>query len=154
MSTDATPDSRDDVRHVLTEDVRRARFERGAAVLGKISGMLGAGQALRDELAGIAPALAEDVVAHGYGDVYSHTCLAPPQRQLVTIGILTALGGCESQLEMHLNVALNVGVTPTEIIESIRHAAVYCGMPKALNAVTVARNVFAYRDLLPVTAES
>lgn len=136
------------------EQVRRARFERGAEVLENLSGIAGAGQALYDGLADIAPALAEDVVAHGYGDVYAQACLAPPQRQLVTIGILTALGGCESQLEMHLNIALNVGLTPTEIIESIRHAAVYCGMPKALNALTVARNVFAHRDLLPVTAES
>lgn len=140
-----------DIDTVLTEQVRRARFERGAEVLEKISGIAGAGQAFYDGLADIAPALAEDVVAHGCGDVYSTTCLAPPQRQLVTIGILTALGGCESQLEMHLNIALNVGLTPTELVDAIRHAAVYCGMPKALNAISVARNVFAHRDLLPVT---
>lgn len=139
---------------LLTEQVRRARFERGAEILEKISGVAGAGQAFYDGLADIAPALAEDVVAHGCGDVYSTTCLAPPQRQLVTIGILTALGGCESQLEMHLNIALNVGLTPTELVDAIRHAAVYCGMPKALNAIGVARNVFTYRDLLPVTTET
>jgi len=72
------------------------------------------------------------------------------QRQLVTIGMLTALGGCEPQLEVHLNASLNVGLTPTEIVEAITHAAVYCGFPKALNAIFVAKRVFAERDLAPV----
>jgi 4-carboxymuconolactone decarboxylase len=78
--------------------------------------------------------------------------LAPPQRQLVTLGVLTALGGCEPQLEVHVNAALNVGLTPAEIVEAITHAAVYCGFPRALNAVFAARRVFAERDLLPVEA--
>lgn len=143
-----------DFEQTLTEQVRRARFERGAEVLDEISGMVGAGQALFDQLADVAPGLAEDVVAHGCGDVYAQPGLAPAQRQLVTIGILTALGGCEPQLEMHLNVSLNVGLTPAELVETIRHAAVYSGMPRALNAITVARKVFDYRGLLPVGAGS
>jgi 4-carboxymuconolactone decarboxylase len=32
------------------------------------------------------------------------------------------------------------------------HAAVYCGFPKALNAIFVAKRVFAERDLLPVAS--
>jgi len=64
--------------------------------------------------------------------------------------MLTALGGCEPQLEVHINAALNVGLTPVEIVEALTHAAVYCGFPKALNAVFVAKRVFADRDVLPV----
>jgi len=66
--------------------------------------------------------------------------------------MLTALGGCEAQLEVHVNASLNVGLTPTEIVEAITHTAVYCGFPKALNAIFIAKRVFAERDLLPVTA--
>lgn len=65
--------------------------------------------------------------------------------------MLTALGGCEPQLEVHLNASLNVGLSTTEIVEAITHAAVYCGFPKALNAMFVAKRVFGERDLLPVT---
>jgi len=64
--------------------------------------------------------------------------------------MLTALGGCEPQLEVHVNAALNVGLSPVEIVEVLTHAAVYCGFPKALNAIFVAKRVFAERDLLPV----
>jgi 4-carboxymuconolactone decarboxylase len=65
--------------------------------------------------------------------------------------MLTALGGCEPQLEVHINAALNVGLSPAEIVEALLHSAVYCGMPRALNATFVAKKVFAERDLLPVT---
>ena len=42
--------------------------------------------------------------------------------------------------------------TPTEIVEAITHAALYCGFPKALNTILVAKRVFAERDLLHVHA--
>ncbi len=58
--------------------------------------------------------------------------------------MLTALGGCETQLEVHVNAALNVGLSPDEIVESL-HSAVYCGIPKAMNASLVAKKVFAER---------
>ena len=64
--------------------------------------------------------------------------------------MLTALGGCESQLEVHINASLNVGLSPVEIVEALTHAAVYGGFPKALNAIFVAKRIFAGRDLLPV----
>lgn len=51
-----------------------------------------------------------------------------------------------------VNASLNVGLTPTEIVEAITHTAVYCGFPKALNAIFVVKRVFAERDLLPVNA--
>jgi 4-carboxymuconolactone decarboxylase len=66
----------------------------------------------------------------------------------VTLGMLTALGGCEPQLEVHVNASLNVGLTPEEIVEALLHASAYCGFPRALNATFVAKRVFAERGLL------
>jgi 4-carboxymuconolactone decarboxylase len=66
--------------------------------------------------------------------------------------MLTALGGCEPQLEVHINAALNVGLAPEEIVEALLHSAVYCGIPKALNATFVAKKVFADRGLLPLAS--
>ncbi|PZS18323.1 MAG: 4-carboxymuconolactone decarboxylase [Pseudonocardiales bacterium] len=149
--TNASPDSHHAGRQApLGPDVERARYERGARVLAAVDG--DAGQRVVDALADVAPALAHHVVAYGFGEVYARPGLTPPQRQLVTLGILTALGGCEPQLEVHVNAALNVGLTAIEIVEAITHAAVYCGFPKALNAIFVAKRVFAERELLPVTA--
>ena len=118
----------------------------GLAILNAIDG--NAGQAVIDNLDGIAPDLAHHIAAFAFGDIYSRPGLEPRQRQLVTIGSLTALGGCEPQLHVHIGAALNVGLSADEIVEAIIHTSVYCGFPKALNAITVAKQVFGDRDLL------
>jgi 4-carboxymuconolactone decarboxylase len=127
---------------------REQRYERGLKTLRQIDGE--AGQNVVSSLADISPELAHQVVAWGFGEIYSRPGLAPRDRQLVTLGMLTALGGCEPQLEVHVNAALNVGLSPGEITEALLHSAVYCGMPRALNATFVAKRVFAERGLLPV----
>lgn len=137
-------EARDSWEAVLTDQVDQARLARGSAVLASIDG--DAGQAVVDSLGTFAPRLADHIVAHAFGDVYAGTDLTPPQRQLVTIGALTALGGCEPQLKVHIGAALNVGLSPAQIIEAITHAAVYCGFPRAINAATVARHVLDERD--------
>jgi 4-carboxymuconolactone decarboxylase len=127
---------------------REQQYEHGLKVLQQIDGE--AGQKVVDSLDDISPELGHQVVSWAFGEVYSRPGLAPRDRQLVTLGVLTALGGCEPQLDVHINAALNVGLTPTEITEAFLHAAVYCGMPRALNATFVAKKVFAERGLLPV----
>lgn len=126
---------------------RQQRFAHGKAVLDAIDGAAGAN--VIDALSDISPELGHQVVAWGFGEIYSRPGLEPRDRQLVTLGILTALGGCEPQLDVHINASLNVGLTPQEIIEAFLHAAVYCGFPRALNATFSAKKVFAERGLLP-----
>jgi 4-carboxymuconolactone decarboxylase len=133
-----------------TADTRQSRFERGMQVLTRIDGEVG--QRVVDSLADISPELGHEIVAWAFGDMYQRPELAPRDRQLVTLGMLTALGGCEPQLEVHINAALNVGLSPEEIVEALLHSAVYCGMPKAINATGVAKKVFSDRGLLPVKA--
>jgi 4-carboxymuconolactone decarboxylase len=128
---------------------REERYVHGRAVLDSVDGSAGAN--VIDSLKDIAPELGYQVVAWGFGEIYSRPGLEPRERQLVTLGMLTALGGSEPQLEVHIGAALNVGLTPQEIIEAFLHAAVYCGFPRALNATFVAKKVFAERGLLPIT---
>lgn len=132
------------------ETQRAARFARGMSVLDAIDGE--AGVKVIDSLADIAPELGQQIVAWGFGDIYARADLQPRDRQLVTLGMLTALGGCEPQLEVHIGASLNVGLQPEQVIEAFLHASVYCGFPKALNAVAVARKVFTARGLLPPRA--
>jgi 4-carboxymuconolactone decarboxylase len=124
------------------------RYQRGWQMLTQIDGE--GGRRVVDALADISPVLGEQVVQWAFGEIYARPELPPRDRQLVTLGALTALGGCEPQLEVHINAALNVGLTPAEIVEALLHAAVYCGIPRALNATFVAKKVFGERGLLPV----
>jgi 4-carboxymuconolactone decarboxylase len=127
---------------------RDQQYKHGLAVLRQIDGE--AGQRVVDSLADVSPELGHQVVAWAFGEIYARPGLAARDRQLVTLGVLAALGGCEPQLEVHINAALNVGLTPAQITEALLHSAVYCGMPRALNATFAAKKVFSERGLLPV----
>jgi 4-carboxymuconolactone decarboxylase len=127
---------------------RQKRYDHGRAVLDAVDGAAGA--SVIDSLKDISPELGHHVVSWGFGEIYSRPGLEPRDRQLVTLGMLTALGGCEPQLEVHINAALNVGLRPEQIVEAFLHSAVYCGFPRALNATFTAKKVFAERGLLPV----
>jgi 4-carboxymuconolactone decarboxylase len=127
---------------------RQDRQDRGRAVLDAVDGAGGAD--VIDALKDISPELGHQVVAWGFGEIYARPVLEPRDRQLVTLGMLTALGGCEPQLEVHINAALNVGLTTEQIVEALLHSAVYCGFPRAVNATFTAKKVFSERGLLPV----
>lgn len=129
----------------MTDDSRATSFAHGKAVLDAIDGE--AGHQVIASLQDIAPELGHQIVAWGFGEIYARDQLKPQQRQLITLGILTALGGCEPQLKVHINASLNVGLSPADIIEVFLHASVYSGFPRALNAVAVAREVFAKRGV-------
>jgi len=127
---------------------REQRYDHGRSVLDAVDGT--AGENVLDALKDVSPELGHQVVAWGFGEIYARPELEPRDRQLVTLGMLTALGGCEPQLEVHINASLNIGLTPQQIIEALLHSAVYCGFPRALNATFVAKKVFDERGLLPV----
>jgi 4-carboxymuconolactone decarboxylase len=98
-------------------------------------------EGLRD----IAPDLADWIVDFSYGDVMSRPGLDRRTRQLATIAALAALGHCAPQLKVHITGALNVGCTRQEIVEVILQMTVYAGFPAAINALNLAREVFAAR---------
>jgi 4-carboxymuconolactone decarboxylase len=135
-------------QHDVGSPANRARLARGLEVLGRIDG--DAGRAVLAGLADVAPAMGHHIAAFAFGDIYDRPGLDPRSRQLVTLGVLTALGGCEAQLKVHIGAALNVGLTVEEITEAILHASAYCGFPRALNAMFVAKDVFAERGVTPV----
>ena len=130
-----------------TPQTRQERLDYGRSVFDAVN--TGAGQRVLAALGDVAPALGEQVLL-GFGEIYARPQLSPRDRQLVTLGILTALGGCEPQLELHVNTALNVGLAPEQIVEALLHATGYCGFPRAINATFTAKKVFAERGLLPL----
>ncbi len=126
---------------------RRDRYERGKEKLVEVDGQHGLDviESLRD----IAPDLGRYIVEFAFGDVYYRPWLSMPQRQLVTIGALTAFGDTAPQLRVHLGAALNVGLSRAQVIEALIHVVSYAGFPRVLNAVAVARQVFEERPDRP-----
>jgi len=120
------------------------RFERGLCRLREIDGS--AGEAVVESLRDIAPDLGRYIIEFGFGDIYSRPGLTLPQRELVTIAALAALGNARPQLKVHIHAACNVGLSREEIVEALIQVAVYAGFPAALNAVFAAEEVFAERE--------
>lgn len=87
-----------------------------------------------------APALVEFTDEVLFGQVWPRTELSPKQRSLVTVSVLAALGATEP-LTYHLGLAKQNGNTETELKEAITHIAFYAGWPRAMSAMTVAKQV-------------
>ena len=89
----------------------------------------------------IAPKLAQLTDDVLFGDVWARPELSPRDRSLITCAALVA-GGNTEQLRSHLARALDNGLTETELKEAITHLAFYAGWPRAMSAITVAKEVF------------
>ena len=117
------------------------RYERGLAKLQQIDGE--GGVKVVESLAGIAPDFARLLIEFPFGDIYSRPGLDLRSREIAVVAALTAMGNAAPQLKVHIQGALNVGVTRAEIVETIMQMAVYAGFPAALNGLAAAREVFA-----------
>lgn len=81
-----------------------------------------------------------------FGDLWKRPDLAPRDRSLVTMSALVA-NGQAAQMTSHINLALDNGVKPSEIIGLVTHLAFYTGWPNAMSTVGVAQEVFNKRGI-------
>ena len=82
--------------------------------------------------------LTDDVL---FGDIWERAELSKRDRSLITVAALITNGSTE-QLRGHLARAKENGLAEAELKEVIIHLAFYAGWPRAMSAVTVAKEVF------------
>lgn len=85
-------------------------------------------------------ALYPTAIQYGYGEIWSRPGLEHRSRALVAIAGFTALRLPE-QAAKFAQSALNVGLTPTEVIEAVIQTAPYSGFPPALNVLAALSQV-------------
>lgn len=73
------------------------------------------GQPVKGALFEFAPAIDEYLKTHLFGDVFERDNLDWPSRELATVGMLSALAGAESQLQSHMGISMNVGITAAQL---------------------------------------
>ncbi|HPN71436.1 MAG TPA: 3-oxoadipate enol-lactonase [Saprospiraceae bacterium] len=81
------------------------------------------------------------VTKYAWGEIWARPQLSKPNRSLITIAMLIALNR-QVEFKMHIKAAIHNGVTVDEIKEVIMHAALYCGLPAANEALHAAEEVF------------
>ncbi|MBT2725511.1 carboxymuconolactone decarboxylase family protein [Bacillus sp. ISL-75] len=70
-----------------------------------------------------------------FGDFYTRCGLDLKTRELLTLCIVSALGGAEGQVKAHVQGNKNVGNDKEILITAITHCIPYMGFPRTLNAL-------------------
>jgi 4-carboxymuconolactone decarboxylase len=84
---------------------------------------------------------------YGYGEIWGRPGLPFRERSFITVSVLSGLA-LSDQLALHINNALNQGLTADEISETILHAGLYAGVPTWNNGTHISRYVFVERGIL------
>ena len=86
--------------------------------------LLAAGTANQTQLSGgpvkgalfdFAPAIGEYLKTHLFGDIFERDNLDWQSRELATVAALAALSGVEPQLQAHIRISMNVGLTAAQL---------------------------------------
>ena len=93
-----------------------------------------------DALGDFGQPLQHIINAYAYGDVWSRSALPPASKSLVMIAMMAAAGH-ENELRVHLQGAVNNGCSAEEIQEVLLLLALYCGIPAANKAHSIAVDV-------------
>jgi 4-carboxymuconolactone decarboxylase len=124
-----------DKKQLPTDDA----FQKGLATRTQVMG-----QSFVDKAFGGMTDFTEPMQHHitraAWGDTWQRGVLDLKTRSLVTVAMLTALGKSH-ELKGHVRGALNNGATQEEIQEVLLHAAIYCGVPTAVEGFRAAAEV-------------
>jgi 4-carboxymuconolactone decarboxylase len=85
------------------------------------------------------------VTEYCWGAIWTRPELDRRTRSFLNLAMLTALNR-PHEIKLHVLGALNNGLTRVEIREVFLQSAIYCGVPAALDAMRVAKEVFAEVD--------
>jgi len=80
-----------------------------------------------------------------WGAVWSRPGLSRKTRSFLNLAALTAMN-MRHELKTHIRAALRNGLKRKEVAEALLHCAVYCGFPKALDALRLMQEVFEEMD--------
>lgn len=89
-----------------------------------------------------------------YSEVWQHGNLEPKIRELIIIAVNITNNNMEQCAE-HVEAALNIGISPVEIKETLYQCAPYVGFSKVQNAIVVTNQIFEEKGVkLPLENQS
>jgi 4-carboxymuconolactone decarboxylase len=112
-------------------------YEKGLAIRREVLGAEYVDNAIKNADAFNQP-LQELVTEYCWGAVWGRPGLPKKTRSMLNLAMLTALNR-PHELKLHVRGALKNGVSRDEISEVLLQAAIYCGVPAAVDAFRTAR---------------
>ena len=119
----------------------KKRYEEGLAVRRAVLGPEHGDKSIRSADDFTRP-MQELVTEYCWGEIWTRPGLDRRTRSFIILAMLTALNR-PHEIRLHVRGALNNGVTKEELMEVFLQSAIYCGVPAALDAMRVAKEVFA-----------
>ena len=95
----------------------RSKYERGKAILEKLTGVQET--ASKTGYAAFAPEIEVFLKEHLFADIFERDVLTYAERELVTVSVLSSIGGVEPMLRSHLNICLNIGIATNQLQQFI-----------------------------------
>jgi Uncharacterized homolog of gamma-carboxymuconolactone decarboxylase subunit len=127
-----------------TRVTEETRFDKGLAVQTEIFGDVIA--KMRESVPANQKHIQDYLSAFCFGDFYTRGGLHLQTRELLTLCIISALGGAEGQVKAHVQGNKNVGNDKDTLIAAITHCLPYIGFPRTLNAIA------CINEVIPETA--
>jgi 4-carboxymuconolactone decarboxylase len=125
----------------------KAVYERGMAMRRKVLGDEYVDRAIANTT-DFDRQFQEHLNEHAWGAVWADDALKPRDRSILNLGMIACLGRMH-EFEAHFRGALRNGLTPVELSAILRHIAIYCGYPAAVDAHRVAKQVLAAQAKSP-----
>jgi 4-carboxymuconolactone decarboxylase len=92
------------------------------------------GEPVQGPLFDFAPAIDAYLKTHLFGDIFERDNLDWQSRELATVGMLSALPGAEAQLQSHMRISMNVGLTAGQLDQLVQVLAERVGTDNATRA--------------------
>lgn len=124
----------------LIED-ERSKYDRGKEILAELTGVSQDGP--RTGYSAFAPEIEIFLKEHLFADIFERDVLTYAERELVTISVISSIGKAEPMLRSHMNICLNVGITPEQLQQFITVIESAIGKKEAKAAQKVLDEVLA-----------
>jgi 4-carboxymuconolactone decarboxylase len=77
------------------------------------------------------------ITRYAWGEIWNRPVLSRPERSMITIAILAALGRDE-EFALHVRAGIRNGLTQADVREVLLQVAIYAGVPAANRAFAIA----------------
>ncbi|WP_316838489.1 carboxymuconolactone decarboxylase family protein [Pedobacter gandavensis] len=116
-----------------------SKYERGKAILKELTGV--AEQGPKTGYAAFAPEIEVFLKEHLFADIFERDVLNYVERELVTISVLSSIGGVEPMLSSHLKICMNLGLSPSQLQQFLSIIKPLIGKKEAESSKIVLDNV-------------
>ena len=128
----------------------REKYERGKEILAELT--LTPPPDTLTGYSAFAPVMDTFLKEHLFADIFERDVLSYSERELVTISVISTIGRAEPMLRSHLNICLNVGLSPLQLQEFVEIIQSTIGEKEGESARVVLEEILQHSTSTPPSA--